>query len=296
MVTALAALQTGALNLTAKIVCEGQVSLGAQTFRCWKRSGHGACDFHRALRESCDCYFYEAARRTGIEALAAMARGLGFGQTFDTGLALQKPGTIPDPDWKRGRFNKPWLPGETLLAGIGQGYVLTTPLQLAVMTARLATGRALVPQVLRPEVGEERPPFEPLAISPEHLDAVRLAMTAVVNEDSGTGATVRLDSGQPLVAGKTGTAQVSRASSNRDGPSLSWEQRDHALFVAFVPANKPRYAVSLVVEHGGGGGATAGPVMRDIITEVLARDPAAKPSYPDVSTAQPRRSKMKGRA
>ncbi len=287
MVTALAALEAGVIDLTAKISCEGQTELGGQVFRCWKRTGHGSCDFHRALRESCDCYFYEIAHRVGIDAIAAMGRRLGFGQTFDTGLAHQKPGIMPDSSWKRGRFNRSWLGGETLLAGIGQGYVLTTPLQLAVMTARLATGRAIVPQLVRPEVGMVPASFGSLALNPKFLEAVRRGMTAVVNEDGGTGAKTRLDEGKPLIAGKTGTSQVSRASSDRSGDELKWEQRDHALFVAYVPANDPRYAISVVVEHGGGGGATAGPVMRDIITEVLARDPARRPSYPDLKVVEP---------
>jgi penicillin-binding protein 2 len=285
MVTALAALEAGVIDLTAKITCEGQAELAGQVFRCWKRSGHGACDFHRALRESCDCYFYEIAHRTGIDAIAAMGRRLGLGQTFDMGLAHQKAGVMPDSAWKRGRFNRAWLGGETLLAGIGQGYVLATPLQLAVMTARLATGRAIVPQLVRPEAGMVPATFGNLGLAPKLLDAVRRGMTAVVNEEGGTGSRTQLDDGQPLVAGKTGTSQVSRASSERNGGELKWEQRDHALFVAYVPANAPRYAISVVVEHGGGGGATAGPVMRDIITEILARDPARRPSYPDLTGA-----------
>ena len=281
MVTALAALEAGVIDLKSRVDCSGQTELGGQVFRCWKRSGHGACDFHRGLRESCDCYFYEIARRVGIDAIAAMGRRLGFGQIFDTGLALQKPGVMPDAAWKRGRYNKSWLGGETLLAGIGQGYVLTTPLQLAVMTARIATGRAIVPLFVRPAAGSAPLEIEALDIKPALLEAVRKAMTAVVNEDGGTGSSARLDEGKIQVAGKTGTAQVSRASADRNGQELRWEQRDHALFVAYVPAVRPRYAVAVVVEHGGGGGATAGPVVRDIIAEVLARDPAAKPSYPD---------------
>lgn len=281
MVTALAALEAGVMDLKTRITCEGSTELAGQVFRCWNRTGHKACDFHRALRESCDCYFYEMARLTGIEAIAAMARRLGFGQTFETGLALQKAGVVPDPAWKRGRFNRGWLGGETLLAGIGQGYVLATPLQMAVMTARLASGRAVVPQFVRPGRGQVRAPFADLGVRPELIRAVRRAMSAVVNEDGGTGGTARLDAGLPLVAGKTGTSQVTRLSAERSGVPLRFEQRDHALFVAFVPAEQPRYAVSVVVEHGGGGGATAGPVMRDIIAEVLARDPAAQPSYPD---------------
>jgi len=296
MVTALAALEAGVIDLKSRIACDGQTELGGQVFRCWKRSGHGHCEFHRALRESCDCYFYEIARRAGIDAIAAMGRTLGFGQTFETGLALQKPGVMPDAAWKRGRYNKPWLGGETLLAGIGQGYVLATPLQLAVMTARIASGRMVVPQFVRPDAGARPADFEPLGVRPELLDAVRRAMTAVVNEDGGTGGSAQLDGGRPLLAGKTGTSQVSRASAERSGQELRWEQRDHALFVAYVPAAKPRYAISVVVEHGGGGGATAGPAIRDIIAETLTRDPAGKPSYPDFAGGAIPASLRRGKA
>lgn len=153
MVTAAAALEAGVIDLKTRLPCDGQVELGGQIFRCWKRSGHGPCDLHRALKESCDCYFYEIARRVGIDAIAVMARKLGLGQIFDTGLAFQSRGVVPDAAWKRGRFNKSWVGGETLHVGIGQGYLLTTPLQLAVMTARLASGKALVPQFVRPDAG-----------------------------------------------------------------------------------------------------------------------------------------------
>jgi penicillin-binding protein 2 len=287
MVTALAALEAGVVDLEHKIRCEGQTELGGQTFRCWKRTGHGQCNFHRALRESCDCYFYEISNRVGIEAIAKMSRKLGLGQIFETGLAHQKPGVVPDPTWKRERFNKPWLGGETLLVGIGQGYVLATPLQLAVMTARLASGRSVVPQMVRAKPdGSVRTAFQPLDVRQKFLDAVRRAMSAVVNDDGGTGSTAQLEDDQPLVAGKTGTSQVVRASSDRKSEDLAWEQRDHALFVAYVPADKPRYAVSVVVEHGGGGGATAGPVIRDVIAAVLERDPSARTAYPELSVTR----------
>jgi penicillin-binding protein 2 len=286
MVTALAALEGGLIDLKERIDCSGATELAGQVFRCWKRTGHGACELHRALRESCDCYFYEIARRCGIDAIAAMGRRLGLGQIYNNGLALQKPGLMPTADWKMGRHGRSWLGGETLLAGIGQGFVLTTPMQLATMTARLASGRAVEPQLVRPDLpqpgGGVAPPrsFASLGIKPQFLDAVRRGMAAVVNEDGGTGSAARLDTGE-TVAGKTGTSQVSRLSAERQG-ELPWEQRDHALFVAYVPADKPRYALSVIVEHGGGGGATAGPIARDLLAAVLARDPMGKAALPDL--------------
>ncbi len=280
MVTGLAGLEAGVIDLTEKIACDGRFDYFDQTFRCWKRSGHGSCDFHRAIRESCDCYFYEVARRVGIHALAAMARKLGLGQVYDCGLANLKRGLIPDPDWKRGRFNKPWTGGETILAGIGQGYVLTTPLQLAVMTARLATGNTVTPTFVRSlESSMTRPIVQPIPGRPDWHQAIRRAMTAVVNEDGGTGSKARPESGDYTVAGKTGTSQVSRFSSETAQLDLRWELRDHALFVSYAPVIKPRYAIATIVEHGGGGGATAAPLSRDILDLVMAKDPLAQAAW-----------------
>ena len=268
MVTALAGLEAGLINRKTKFSCRGKTVLADSTFRCWNRGGHGPVNLHRALRESCDVYFYELARRLGITRLANMARRLGFGQTFDCGLPLQKSGVVPDPDWKMSRFERPWFGGETILAGIGQGFVLATPLQLAVMTARLATGRAVTPTVIGLEPGEARP-APALNIAREYLDDIQRGMWAVVNERAGTGSKARLP-GETVMAGKTGTAQVTRKSSRLAQADLAWEERDHSLFVGYAPYDKPRFAVSVVVEHGGGGGAVAAPLARDILQDLLA--------------------------
>ena len=289
--TVLAALEAGAVDLRERIECTGSFEYYDRTFRCWKRSGHGRCDLHRAIRESCDCYHYEIARRVGIEKIAAMAVRLGCGQVFAAGIAPQSAGIIPTPSWKRGRYGKPWVGGETLLAGIGQGYVLTTPLQLAVMTARTATGRAVVPTLVRPEAGKAPPQFAALGISERSLGALRRALHAVVNEDGGTGTRASLGEGEPDVAGKTGTSQVNRRSTDRAQDDLAWEERDHALFVGYVPAQAPRYAVAAVVEHGGGGGVTAAPLVRDIMLDVLRRDPMRRPAH---SAAPDRRAERIG--
>jgi penicillin-binding protein 2 len=181
IVTALAALEAGVIDLRERIDCRGVYTLADQSYRCWNRSGHGRCDMHRAMRESCDVYFYEVARRMGIEALAAMGRRMGLGQVFDAGIAPLSPGVVPTPAWKRGRLGRPWLGGETILAAIGQGYVLTTPLQLAVMTARVATGNAVAPTLVRPEAGATLPTFPRLDVDERHLQAVQRALRAVVN-------------------------------------------------------------------------------------------------------------------
>lgn len=279
IVTALAALEAGVIDLRERIDCQGSFTLADKTFRCWNRGGHGRCDMHRAMRESCDVYFYEVARRMGMDTLATMAQRLGLGQTFEAGIAPMAKGLIPTPAWKRGRYGRSWLGGETILSGIGQGYVLTSPLQLAVMTARVATGMAVTPTVVRPERGSAAAAFPRLNVSDRHLQAVQRALRAVVNEGGGTGSRAALGSGGPLVAGKTGTSQVSRRSANRYPSSLRWEERDHALFVAYFPAMDPRYAIAAVVEHGGGGGSVAAPLVREVIAELVDRDPLRKPAY-----------------
>lgn len=274
MATALAGLHMGAITPAEKLTCRGYYDLADHRFRCWNRTGHGPVSLHEALRESCDVYFFEVARRLGIDAIADMARMLGMGQIYNCGLPQQKAGLVADPDWKRGRWNAGWLAGETVLAGIGQGYMLASPLQLAVMAARVATGRSVEPTIIKysgnPRAGE----FPELGLDETKLAAVRRGLKAVVNEDGGTGRNAALSEGKPLVAGKTGTSQVHSHSVNVPQEALPWEQRDHALFIGYVPADAPRYAVAAVVEHGGAGGTVAAPLVRDVIDSVLDVDPA----------------------
>jgi len=277
MVTALAALEAGVIGTGEQINCRGVYTLARSRFRCWNRGGHGACNLHRALRESCDVYFYEIARRVGITRIAEMARRFGFGQSFDTGITPMGSGLVPDPEWKRGRFGKGWFEGETLHAGIGQGYVLATPLQMAVMTARLASGRAIVPTVVRP-AADQRPP-QPLEVKRHHLRAVQRAMWAVVNQQGGTGKSARLNDAELRIYGKTGTSQVARISSRVAQANLRWNLRDHALFVGYVADSAPRYAIAAIVEHGGSGGKVAVPLVRDLAEAVIAVDPAARPVF-----------------
>lgn len=281
MVTALAGLEAGVITPKTQFKCIGHMEWKNHRFHCWNRSGHGHVALHKALKQSCDVYFYETARKVGIQRLAKMARQLGLGQTYDCGLPGQKAGLIPDPDWKQSEKRSVWYGGETVLAGIGQGYVLTTPLQLAVMTARLATGRKIEPRLAHTK--NEKPPLSPgkLDIDEGSLDLIRKAMTGVINDRDGTASRAALNWPGLQMAGKTGTSQVRSNKKNR-GRAVEWKYRDHALFVAFAPAINPRYAVSVIIEHGKSGGKVAGPVARDVMKMLLIRDPGRQ-----VSSASP---------
>ncbi len=259
--------------------CSGSLTYADHTFDCWASGGHGRLAFHEAVKQSCDVYFYETARLVGIERLAATARQLGLGVPFNCGIAAVKSGVIPDPQWKLDTFAKPWLGGETLLAGIGQGYVLTTPLQLALMTARVASGLAVEPSVIRRDLIGQSIPHAPLPFRSDNLATLRAALDAVVNEAGGTGASAGLGLVEVRLAGKTGTAQVSRATRDGRHDDLDRGKRDHSLFVAYAPADAPRYAVAAIVEHGGGGSKVAGPLVRDVMLDLLRRDPLATPAY-----------------
>ncbi len=286
MVTALAALEAGVITTNERVACSGAFAFAGETFKCWNRGGHGSVDLADAIRKSCDVYFYELAERLGVDRIAAMAKTLGLGQTYACGLGGQKDGLIPTTGWKLAVKGERWLRGETILAGIGQGFVLTTPLQLAVMTARLATGRAVVPTLVRMDGGPRGPGslFPPLPIAAAGLDAVRRAMIGAVHAPDGTGGNAALDVGDVLIAGKTGTSQVWSSARQPAPRDDRYELRDHALFVSFFPAASPRYAVSLVVEHGGSGGQTAAPLVRDIARLVLAE--AALAAVPVVESGR----------
>jgi penicillin-binding protein 2 len=290
-IVALAALASGAMTPRHRVHCSGGRALGNHFFHCWKRGGHGSVDMHTAIKQSCDVYFYECARRTGIEAIAAMSRKFGLGQTYGLEIPGEKSGLMPDPEWKRRARNDVWRDGDTFNVGIGQGAVLTTPLQLCVMTARLANGgKAVIPHVIRSFGGVDRvlPPPEDMALDPEHVAIVHGGMDAVTNQ-GGTGARSRIDVEGFDMAGKTGTAQVRKLTAalrGRDPMSIPWKFRDHGLFIAFAPVKEPRYAISVIVEHGGGGSRVAAPIAKDVMTLVGQRDPARKKYFvPPVRTA-----------
>lgn len=278
MIVALAALREGVATTDREIDCDGSFELGDSRFRCWKRAGHGPTDLKKAIRESCDLWFYQIGLELGIDKLSAAAKEFGLGSSLGFSLPGERDGTIPTREWKRQQFNQPWFGGETVIASIGQGYVLTTPLQLAVMTAALANnGKVLKPQIIsRIEDwdGDSTHHFEPelirqLDYTPEQWQAVQEGMVAVVNELRGTGRRAQLDEIQ--VAGKTGTSQVIRRLSDEEEELLTGDEnipyrhRSHGLFIAYAPAEDPQIAVAVVVEHGQSGGGVAAPVAREIL-------------------------------
>jgi penicillin-binding protein 2 len=284
MVTALAALEAGIVDEHTTVSCPGHYNLGSIRFHCWKKEGHGVMNVETAIQQSCDTYFYEVGRRLGIERIAAMARRLGLGEKLGIELAEEQPGLVPDPAWKKtARPKDPkWHPGETINASIGQGYLLATPLQLATMTARLVNGgKAVKPWLVGYADGRmvHDGQYPDLGLKPEHLALVSKGMWDVVNTPSGTAYASRINIEGAQMGGKTGTSQVARITAamraagvrNEDQP---WHLRHHALFVAYAPADKPQYAMAVIVEHGVGGSKTAAPVAKDILALTLKRQPA----------------------
>ncbi len=268
-VTALAALDAG-VDPTDRVVCNGGYQLGRHRFGCWKRSGHGYVDLDKSIYQSCNVYFYTRGRQIGIDAIHEMGTKLGLGVEYDTlQLPNQKSGILPDPAWKRRTYDQEWLVGETLNSSIGQGYNALSPLQLAVMSARLASGKRIMPTLL---AGAEEA-LTPLDIDPEHLAAVRHGMDLCVNGPGGTAGRSRLRLDNVRMGGKTGTAQVRSLAKNR-GIAIPWKYRDHGLFVAFAPVEEPRYAISVTVEHGGGGSKAAAPIAKDVMTFLFDKDQA----------------------
>lgn len=289
MIVALAALEQGIISPETEFYCNGRHRLGNHTFHCWQRRGHGKIDLLTAISKSCDVYFYEVAEKLDIDLIADMARRFGLGAVFDVGVDGEKQGLVPDRRWKQVIRNQSWQLGETLNVAIGQGAMLATPLQLAVMTARLATGQQIIPRIVRETGDVTHPVFQPLDVNPFHLETIRRTMEMVM-EPGGTAHDYRRSKSAAKLAGKTGTAQVRRISLEErqseegvlDNDDLPWQSRDHALFVGFAPAEAPRIAVSVVVQHGGGGSSVAAPLGRSIID--FALDRIAKPE-PDGGAA-----------
>ena len=300
MMVALAALEAGAIDENASFFCNGSLTLGDGKFHCWKRTGHGHTDLGKGIAESCDVYFYEVAKRIGIDRIAAMAQRFGLGESLDLDIPGSRPGLIPTRAWKSAVIGERWAQGETLVSAIGQGFVLATPLQLATMTARLANGgKAVTPFVARDVVGPaglaprgDAPPPD-MRINQYHLSLMRQAMQRVTGSQRGTAYRARIMVPGMTMAGKTGTSQVrritraERAAGIIKNEQLPWKRRDHALFVGFAPLDEPRYAVAVVVEHGGGGSTVAAPIARDIMVETLQRDPANQAPGADVVGVRP---------
>ena len=249
---ALALLEAG-ISPMDTVNCPGAIRVGNTLFHCHKRRGHGSLNMRGAIAQSCDIYFYQMAQRIGMDRIASMARRVGMGQKFDLPFPSQSFGTVPDPAWKLKKYNQKWQVYDTVNATIGQGYMLINPLQMAVMAARLATGRQLMPNFI---FGAHRPAPAPVGVNEEHLVTIRDAMSAVVN-GGGTGGAARIPLPGVMMAGKTGTAQVrritmaERGGGVRSNASLPFKLRDHALFQGFAPFDNPRYAIACILEHGG---------------------------------------------
>lgn len=288
MVTALAALEAGAVDVNSSVRCPGYLEVGGRKFHCWKRGGHGKVDLQRSLAESCDVYFYDTAMKVGIDKIAEMGRKLGLGQRHDLPMSAITDGSMPDKAWKLEKHKAEWVIGDTINASIGQGYVLTSPLQLAVMTARIASGKMVAPRIVHSinDQPVEIAPAESLGLEGSKLRAVQMGMFEVMNGAHGTAKSSRIVDETMRMCGKTGTAQVRNISTaERDtgvvsNDRLPWKQRDHALFVGFAPADNPRYAVSVVVEHGGGGSTVAAPIARDALLRALTGTLPPLSAYP----------------
>ena len=289
MVTALAAIEDGQLELNETVYCPGYLEVSDRRFHCWKGEGHGNVDLLTSISQSCDVFYYEMALRVGIEKISAMGKRLGLGIRYDLPISSVATGLMPTKDWKIVNRDEEWVIGDSVNAAIGQGFVLASPLQLAVMSARLATGREIIPRLVKSMDGVEQPILggKSLGLNENMLREVRKAMFAVSNNRRGTAYSSRIIEDSFRMAGKTGTSQVrnitsgERASGVRRNEDLPWKQRDHALFVNFAPHDNPRIAVAVVVEHGGSGSTSAAPIARDITLQALYGEDPPLTAYPN---------------
>ena len=290
MVVALAALENGIVTPEQRFFCPGYVELEDSKFHCWKEDGHGYVDMVGGLKHSCDVYFYELARRTGIDRISEVAQRLGLGMASGLDLPNGRDGLVPSRAWKEAVVGGAWQQGETLLTGIGQGYVLATPLQLAIMTARLVNGGHEVnPHLTLDSIsaGQEKDQLTTvlpnLGFSADSLSVVKKGMDAVTNSPGGTAYRSRIYTRGMEMGGKTGTAQVRRISKNErlqgvlKNEEIPWKERDHALFVGYAPVDDPRFVISVVIEHGGSGSKIAAPIARDIMAMTQDRARKGKP-------------------
>jgi penicillin-binding protein 2 len=273
-IVAAAGLQEGLAPPSRTEYCSGAFQLGRRAYRCWKKGGHGTVDLHRALVESCDVYFYKLGLDLGIDRIAFFARGMGLGRKTGIKLPQEQIGLVPTARWKERRFGEPWLRGETVSASIGQGFNLMTPIQLAVSFASIANGGKIVrPRLLLYSIDAggtltQGPPPEIMGTVPvdaEHLATVRKALTGVVHEPGGTGRRSRVEGIRG--SGKSGTAQVValKHTEGVEDDEVKMRHRDHAWFVGYAPADEPEIVVAALVEHGGSGGANAGPVVQKVL-------------------------------
>ena len=277
-IVALSALENGIVDTKFTVKCNGKTEMYGQTYHCWKKKGHGFVDLNNAMKQSCDTYFYEIARRLGVDKLSETADKFGLGQrVFDDLFFNEKKGLVPNTEWKRNALGKGWLLGETIITGIGQGYIQTTPIQLCLMTAQIANGGyKIYPKITTDQNNNEFDKFEPLFKNQRNIKIVQRSIYSSTNEVMGTSYSSRINDPKYRFAGKTGTAQVKRITEEERELELKtseipYEQRDHALYVAFGPYENPRYAMSIVIEHGGSGSSTAAPIAKKLFKLVIDR-------------------------
>jgi len=280
MMTAMAAIEAGIIGPDETVYCPGHLEVGGRRFHCWKRAGHGWVDLETSLKSSCDVYYYDLALKVGIEKISAMSNRFGLGIKHDLALSSVNSGLTPTKDWKLRQRGEDWVIGDTVNASIGQGFMLATPMQLAIMTARLATGREITPRLIKSVNGVEQPVKgnDPLDMRDSNLRKMRKSMYSVVNDRRGTAYRSRIIADGLRMAGKTGTSQVRSAVVNNS--QVPWEQRDHALFVGFAPYDAPKYACAVLVEHGGGGSSVAAPIARDVMLQALYGGEPPLEAYP----------------
>jgi penicillin-binding protein 2 len=289
IITALAALEAKIITPKESVSCNGKMEVSNRFFHCWKKGGHGEMNLAKSLSESCDVYFYELALKVGIERINKMAIKLGLGVKHDIPMSAITKGLVPSKEWKSNNRDQEWLIGDTVNASIGQGYVLSSPLQLAIMAARLANGKNVKPILTKSINGKNihnLENIEDLDIEKSHLKIVRKALFQASNDRRGTAYGSRVINDAYRIAGKTGTSQVrnitdaERENGVTKNEDLPWKRRDHGLFINFAPYNNPDIAVAVVVEHGGAGSKSAAPIARDITLQALFKGKPPLEVYP----------------
>jgi len=279
-IVALSALENGIINTNFTVKCTGKKEMYGQTYHCWKKEGHGFVSLRNAMKQSCDTYFYEIARKLGVDKLSETAKKFGLGdRVFGDLFEIEKKGLIPNTRWKKNALGKGWLLGETMITGIGQGYIQTTPIQLCLMTAQIANGGyKIYPHIIVDDIKEEHliDKFTPLYQNQNNIRIIQDAMFGSTNEVMGTSYRSRIDNPKYQFAGKTGTSQVKKITEKDRELDLKtfqipYEERDHALYIAFGPYKNPRYAISILVEHGGNGSATAAPMAKKLFKLIIDR-------------------------
>ena len=277
-IVALSALENRIINTKFTVKCEGKKEMYGQTYHCWKKKGHGFVNLRNAMKQSCDTYFYEIARRLGVDKLSETAKKFGLGEkVFKDLFNNEKSGLVPNTIWKKNALGRGWLLGETMITGIGQGYIQTTPIQLCLMTAQIANGGyKIYPRLTLEDQNNFPDKYTPLFNNPNNIKIIQDSIYSSTNEVMGTSYSSRINDLKYRFAGKTGTAQVKKITEQERELDLKtseipYEQRDHALYVAYGPVKSPRYAISIIIEHGGSGGSVAAPIAKKLFKLVIDR-------------------------